>query len=69
MEHLTKTDLRKLSSLCKAGYYESRAIVASSEATDFEKALAGHYADYLASLLAKLDRIADSSARRIEITF
>lgn len=68
MERLTQTDLRKLSNLCKAGYYEARAIMASDEATGLEKALANHEAEYMAALLAKLDRIADSKAKRVEIT-
>ena len=68
MEYLTKSDLRKLSSLCKAGYYENRYLEASEEASDLEKSLAHHNAEYLSHLLVKLDRIADSSARRIEIT-
>ena len=68
MEYLTKSDLAKLSSLCKAGYYESRWIMANTDATDLEKALANHQADYLSSLMLKLDRIAASDAKRIEIT-
>jgi len=68
MEYLTKSDLRKLSSLCKAAYYESRWIMASEDASDLEKALANHHAEYMTHLLEKLDRIADSNAKRIEIT-
>lgn len=68
MEYLTRPDLAKLSSLCKAGYYESRAIMVDPEATDLEKALAAHNADYLSTLLLKLDRISASDAKRIEIT-
>ena len=42
--------------------------MASDEATGLKKALANHESEYMAALLAKLDRIADSKAKRVEIT-
>lgn len=69
MEIITRTDLKHLSRLCKACYYESRAAMVSSDTTDLEKALANHQADYMVRLMDKLDRIADSNAKRVEITF
>jgi len=68
MEKLTRTDLNKLANLCKAGYYEARAVAASADATGLEKALANHEAEYMVSLLEKIDRITNSGAKRVEIT-
>lgn len=69
MEIITRTDLKHLSRLCKACYYESRAYMASENATELEKELANHQAEYMVRLMDKLDRIADSSAKRVEITY
>lgn len=69
MEYLTRPELRKLSSLCTAAYYEYRAIMASEDTSNLEKALANHGAEYMTHLMEKLDRIAGSKAKRIEITF
>lgn len=67
MEYLTKTDLLKLSMACKRDYYYCREIMADNDASDFEKSIASFEADIMVSLLCKLDRIADSKAKRIEI--
>lgn len=68
MEYLTKDELRKLSALCKRDYYESRAVMASDEYSNFEKAICEREAAFASHLFCKLERIADSKARRIEIT-
>ena len=67
MVRLTRTDLMKLSNMCKAGYYEALTIVASDDASEFEKALANNQAEYMATLLCKLDQIMDTGAKRVEI--
>ncbi len=68
MEYLTKDELRKLSALCKRDYYESRAVMASDEYSSLEKAICEREAAFASHLFCKLERIADSKARRIEIT-
>lgn len=69
MEYLSRNELRKLSALCRTSYHEIRAFTGSSEASGLDKALAGNYAGFLSALIVKLDRIADSDAKRIEIKF
>jgi len=68
MEWLSKNDLRILSGLCKHQHDTAEEIVESEQASYLERALAHHESEYMEYLLRKLERIADSSARRIEIT-
>ena len=69
MEWLSRSDLRRLSALCKAAYYEDRSIMASDGVSDLKKSFSAFDAERMALLMDKLDRIADSAAKRIEITF
>lgn len=69
MQYLTKSDLRRLARLCKAEYSEAQAVMASDDASLLEKACADNAACWMAGLASKLEDIAASNARRIEITW
>jgi hypothetical protein len=70
MEHFTKSELRKLASLCAISYRECKDRLDGAEkdhTSDLEKELLALHIDYMAHLLSKLDRIANSDAKRVEI--
>lgn len=73
MEYLTKNDLRKLAKLCEDRRFADELVrdngVDGVLYSHLERSLAAHEADWLKGLATKLDRIADSQARRIEVTF
>ena len=69
MEYLTRPELKKLSALCHARIAEAEEVMESEDASGLEKALADHDKCWMLKLSAKLDRIADSDAKRIEITW
>ena len=69
MEYLTRTELKKLSSLCTYRQLEDYSILEDPNASKADKAFAEHDRQWMASLQAKLDRIDQSKAKRIEITF
>lgn len=72
MEYLTKSDLRKLAKLCEDRRFADELVrdnaVDGASYSYAERCLANREAEWMKSLSAKLDRIADSSARRIEVT-
>lgn len=67
MERISREELRKLSAICARRRFDNVEILQSSEATNLERALAEREIAYMEYLIAKLDRIADSDARRVEI--
>lgn len=72
MEYLTKSELRRLSALCEDRRFACELVrdnAVDGASYDYgERCLANHEAEWMKSLSAKLDRIAGSSARRVEIT-
>ena len=68
MEWISKTELRKLSAMCQRRATEDSNVLSAPSASDLEKALANHEREYMLSLSAKLERIAASDKRRVEIT-
>lgn len=68
MEHLTRSDLKKLSSLCVERQLDDYRIIEDPNASNLEKAFAEHDRCWMKSLQTKLDRIDQSKAKRIEIT-
>ncbi|MBQ1788616.1 MAG: hypothetical protein II008_00430 [Oscillospiraceae bacterium] len=68
MEYLTRSDLKKLSSLCVERQLDDYRILEDPNASNADKAFAEHDRCWMKSLQAKLDRIDASKARRIEVT-
>ena len=69
MEWISRTDLNKLSKLCEAHIYECEEAMKDPDASGLEKSLANHQREYMLALSAKLDRIANSKAKRVEIVY
>lgn len=69
MVWFSRNDLRKLSMLCQSRKADAQAIFDSDSASDTEKSLAKWEIDRMAQLSAKLEDVANSKARRVEITF
>lgn len=69
MVWFSKNDLRKLSMLCLSREADAQAIFDSENSSDAEKTLAKWEIDRMAQLSAKLEEVANSNARRVEITF
>ena len=69
MVWFSKNDLRKLSMLCLSRKADAQAIFDSETSSDTEKTLAQWEIDRMAQLSAKLEEVANSNARRVEITF
>jgi len=69
MDYLTRSDLKKLATLCTYRQLEDHSILDDPNASNADKAFAEHDRQWMASLQAKLDRIAGNKAKRIEITF
>lgn len=55
--------------LCQSRKADAQAIFDSDTASDTEKSLAKWEIDRMAQLSAKLEEVANSKARRIEVTF
>ena len=68
MEWISKPELRKLAFMCQRRATEASHVLSAPSASDMEKALANHEREYMLSLSAKLERIATSDKRRVEIT-
>jgi hypothetical protein len=72
VEYLTKSELRKLAALCEDRRFADELVrdnaVDGASYSYTERCLANHEAEWMKSLSAKLGRIADSNARRVEIT-
>lgn len=73
MEYLTKSDLKKLADLCEDRQFADELVrddeVDGTNYSYLERCVAAKEAEWMKSLSAKLLRIADSSARRVEITW
>lgn len=69
MVWFSRNDLRKLSMLCQSRKADAQSIFNSDTASDAEKSLAKWEIDRMAQLSAKLEEVANSNARRVEITF
>lgn len=69
MVWFSKNDLRKLSALCQSRKADAQSIFDSDTASDTEKSLAKWEIDRMAQLSAKLEEVANSNARRVEITW
>lgn len=69
MVWFSRNDLRKLSMLCQSRKADAQSIFDSDTASDTEKSLAKWEIDRMIQLSAKLEEVANSKARRIEITF
>lgn len=67
MEYITREELRKLSAICAGRRFVNVEILNSDDSTNLERALAEREIAYMEHLCKKLDCIADSSARRVEI--
>ena len=68
MKHLTRSDIKKLSTLCVYRQLEDYQIIEDPNASNAEKAFAEQDRQWMQSLQAKLDRIDQSKAKRIDIT-
>lgn len=53
--------------MCQRRATEASNVLSAPSASDLEKALANHEREYMLSLSAKLERIAASDKRRVEI--
>ena len=69
MARFSKNDLRKLSMLCQSRKADAQSIFDRDTASDAEKSLAKWEIDRMTQLSAKLEEVANSNARRVEITF
>lgn len=69
MVWFSRNDLRKLSALCQSRKADAERILTCDSASGLEKAFAEHEIGRMAQLSAKLEEVANSKARRIEITF
>lgn len=68
MMYLTRVELKKLSALCSDRSGEMLKVLYNPYATSAEKALAQLERDFMLRLHEKLESVAESKARRIEIT-
>ena len=70
MTRFSKYDMRKLSALCEDRKREEEKLrdSADGEATHLERCLSHREAEYMKALSAKLLAVAESNARRVEIT-
>ena len=73
MEYLTKSELRKLAALCDDRRFADELVrdnaVDGASYNYAERCFANHDAEWMKALSAKLMKIAESPARRVEITF
>ena len=69
MTYLTRPELRKLALFCKSREQMANEILNDSTATELEKALAENERVWMNQLSAKLESIADSKIKRIEIVY
>lgn len=72
MEYLTKSDLKKLADLCQNRQFADEQVrdnaVDGVDYSYLERCVANREAEWMKSLSAKLYRIAESGAKRVEIT-
>lgn len=72
MEYITKSELRKLAKLCEDRRFADELVrdnAVDGASYDYaERCLANNEAEWMKALSAKLNRIADSNARRVEVT-
>ena len=70
---LSRTDLRKLAALCEDRRFSDELVRDNSvDGTTYsygERCLAAHEAEYMKGLSEKLLKVADSTAKRVEIVF
>lgn len=69
MQYLTRPELKKLSALCSDRFGEMLEVLNSPSATNAEKALAQLERDLMLRLHEKLELVAESKVKRIEITW
>ena len=69
MVWFSKNDLRKLSMLCQSRKVDAQGIFESESSSESEKTLAKWEIDRMTQLSTKLEEVANSNARRVEITF
>lgn len=73
MTWFSKNDLRKLAALCKDRQLACELVrdneVDGANYSYLERCVAAREVDYMKALSAKLLSVADSSARRVEITY
>ena len=68
MEYLTRTELKKLASLCVERQLEDYKVIEDPSASNADKAFADHDRSWMRAIQIKLDRIDQSKAKRIDVT-
>lgn len=68
MTYFSKSELHKLSAICDQRLRASIAVAENDNASAMEKALANHEKEYMANLIAKLNRVAYGDDKRVGIS-
>lgn len=69
MTWFSRNDLRRLALLCNERATECKAVLRDENAPEYEKAFAQHNLDYYEMLEGKLNGVAISTAKRVEVVF